>query len=159
MKDVVVFHLKRVAPLTPVRPYVHCAESLYEQIRNGKKRSEWRDATPYWFKRLCIRGNIVAAVEKPVNITNTLKVSIAWFVQGYPKNNMPRLEASIYQLFYYSETQQLEIRFGNVKEFMTLAMAETDKQNRKLGKILDAHRAQRVALIFTQPKETTKKHE
>jgi len=116
LKDTVIFHLAKYAPLTPIRPYPHCVKILYEQIKSGEKRSEWREATPYWLRRLCVKGSIVSASDKPVNITGKLKVVRAWFVQGYPKRNLPRLEASIYQLFYHPATQQLEIVFGAVQE-------------------------------------------
>ena len=117
MSNLVVFHLAKYFPPRSMQPYdMAHPETLYERIRSGEKKSEWRDATPYWFKRLCFRGTIVAAAEKPMNITGNLKVKKAWFVQGYPKGNLPRLEANITGLVYHSVTQQLEIQFANVME-------------------------------------------
>jgi hypothetical protein len=135
MKDIVIFHLsKHFPPLTPIRPYLHCAETLYEQIKNGKKTSEWRDFSKYWTYRLChakrsnhlpaaLVFNIVVNGTEPQDLTPWLKVKRAWFVQGYPKGNLPRLEADITGVVYHPEvkefpahSQQLEIKFTNVKE-------------------------------------------
>jgi len=126
MKDIVIFHLAKYAPLTPVRPYLHCAETLYEQIKSGKKTSEWRVLTLHWAKRLLDTSVLNIAFrmgDKPHDLTRYLKVHKAWFVEGYPKNNLPRLEAEITGLVYHPEkkgfpahTQQIEIKFTNVKE-------------------------------------------
>lgn len=131
MKDVVIFHLsKHFPPLTPVRPYLHCAETLYEQIRKGKKTSEWRDFSKYWLYRLCKPRNpnvLILYIDVngtlPQKLDPWLKVHRAWFVEGYPKGSLPRLEADITGLVFHSEakefpahSQQLEIKFTNVKE-------------------------------------------
>jgi hypothetical protein len=118
----VVFHLaKYVGKPQP--------ETLYEQIKNGTKRSEWREANLYWFTRLCgpdfcpgglpgwfPDGSCPSGKNKPLNISSALAVNTAWFVQGYPKGTLPRLEALIFQLFFHSSTRQLEITFGLVRE-------------------------------------------
>lgn len=98
MKDIVIFHLsKHFPPLTPIRPYLHCAETLYEQIKRGKK-------------------TIVVNGTEPQDLTPFLKVHRAWFVEGYPKGSLPRLEADITGLLYHPSSSQLEIKFTNVKE-------------------------------------------
>lgn len=126
-----IFHLaKHFPPLTPIRPYLHCAETLYEQIKRGKKASEWRDFSKYWLYRLCKPRNpnvLILYIDVngtlPQKLDPWLKVHRAWFVEGYPKRNLPRLEADITGLVFHSEakefpahSQQLEIKFANVKE-------------------------------------------
>jgi hypothetical protein len=121
---VIIFHLsKQYPPLTPVHPYLHCAETLYEQIKKGKKTSEWRDFNKYWLYRLCKPTNPNVLIlfindngTEPQNITPWLKVHKVWFVQGYPKDTLPRLEADITALLFHSKSTQLEIQFTNVKE-------------------------------------------
>lgn len=98
MKDIVIFHLAKYAPLTPVRPYLHCAETLYEQIRKGDKTSEWRDFSKYWIQRLCWKQrakngkfgsiNLFINGDQPQDLTFFLKVHKAWFVEGYPKGRL-----------------------------------------------------------------------
>lgn len=116
MTEKVVFHLKRYAPLTPVRPYLHCAEILYEQIRSGEKTSEWRNPSKYWLKRLVTKVDLQVNATSPQNLTSFLKVHKAWFMEGYPKRNLPRLEADITALIYHPFSQQLEIKIANIKE-------------------------------------------
>jgi hypothetical protein len=85
---------------------------LYEEIKAGRKTSEFRDATRHWFKRLCVPHWI--GTEQHQDHTKFLKVHRAWFVVGYPKKNLPRLEADITGLFL--DAMQLEIKFTNVTE-------------------------------------------
>lgn len=155
MQDTVIFHLARFAPLTPIRPYPHCVKILYEEIRLGNKTSEWRELGKrgYWLRRLCMKGlSINLNATEKLDLTLQLKVRKAWFVQGYPKNNLPRIEADITGLVYHPETLQLEIQFKVVREVMTLAMKKAREDNQELGKILETHRRQNTALIFTVPK-------
>jgi len=122
MKDFVIFHLsKHFPPLTPVRPYLHCAETLYEQIKKGKKTSEWRSFSKYWLYRLCKERNpnvLILYIDVngtvPQKLDAWLKVKRAWFVEGYPKGSLPRLEADITGLLYHPSSSQLEIKFTNV---------------------------------------------
>jgi hypothetical protein len=159
MSDVVIFHLaKHFPPLTPIRPYLHCAETLYEKIRKGDKTSEWRVATPYWLKRLVTKADLQIGGTEPQDLTELLKVHKAWFVEGYPKRNLPRLEAEISGLVYYPEnkefpahSQQLEIRFKLIREVMTLAMAYAQEKNEELGRFLEQNRARMASFIFTIP--------
>lgn len=95
-----VFHLKRFWPDEKDPQRV----DLYEEIKSGRKTSEWRDHTPYWTNRLNI----------------ALTFPIIAFVVGYPKGNLPRLEATLLRITLHSETNQYEIRFGNVVEVTTL---------------------------------------
>jgi len=73
---------------------------LYEEIKSGRKTSEWREPTNYWITRLLLE-------PQPKH---------ACFVVGYPKNNLPRLEADISLIFYHVFDNQIEIQFENVKE-------------------------------------------
>lgn len=91
MKDRVIFRLKR-------RGYGW--DDIYEAIKIGEKTSEWRDASDHWKKQL----------------TPTPKH--AWFTVGYPKNNLPRLEADITEIVYHSDTNQYEIKVVNVTEII-----------------------------------------
>ncbi len=45
MTEVVVFHL--------ARHYTSPDLDLYEAIKSGKKKVEWRQAKSFWFRRLC----------------------------------------------------------------------------------------------------------
>jgi len=85
---------------------------LYEEIKSGRKTIEYRDCTHFWTKRLC--GKIIS-VYGPQDLTEYLKVHRAWFVVGYPKDSLPRLEADIIGL-RCNNAMQLEISFINVKE-------------------------------------------
>jgi len=105
---VVIFHLKKL---------------WYEEIKSGRKTSEWREASDYWLKRLCTLPpkKIVELVNRKPTSLNivplpTYSVSKAWFTVGYPKNNLPRLEADIVGILIHLDTQQLEIQIQNVKE-------------------------------------------
>jgi hypothetical protein len=75
--------------------------NIYEEIKAGRKTSQWRDASDYWLKRL-----VPPTPRK------------AWFTVGYPLNNLPRLEADIIKVIYHANTEQLEIKIGNVKEVL-----------------------------------------
>lgn len=106
----VVFNLKRTWVIDGK------TVDLYEEIKSGRKTSEWRDATEFWFNRLCMRGKSHEYKIGEVDLTDSLKVYKAWFVIGYPKNNLPRLEADITYLIYHVPNGQLEIQFTHVKE-------------------------------------------
>lgn len=43
----------------------------------------------------------------------------AWFTVGYPKNNLPRLEADITAIVPHKDSQQYEIQIENVIEVTT----------------------------------------
>lgn len=87
---------------------------LYKEIKAGRKTSEFRDMKQSWIMRLCARANWVVDSEQRQDLTEFLKVHRAWFVVGYPKRNLPRLEADITGLFLLA--MQLEIKFTNVTE-------------------------------------------
>lgn len=103
MSEVVVFHLKRFWE----------GHDLWEDIKTGKKTSEWRKTSSYWLNRL-FRTDNQALLN--TNYILVPKVQKAWFVIGYPKGNLPRLEADIIEVFYRVNTGQFEIQFRNVKE-------------------------------------------
>lgn len=127
MADKVIFHLaKHFPPLNPAWAGSHELpepETLYEQIKSGKKRSEWRDFSKYWLYRLCKPTNPNVLIlyinvngTSPQDISSWLKVHRAWLVQGYPKGSLPRLEAAITGLVFHPNSSQLETKFNNVKE-------------------------------------------
>lgn len=109
MSAIVVFHLKRIWE----------GKDLWEEIRTGRKTSEWRDATPYWFRRLLRSGGLIINTEEVLDLSKSLKVRRAWFIVGYPKANLPRLEAEITAIFLHGETQQFEVKFSSIKEVGT----------------------------------------
>jgi len=98
---------------------------LYKEIKDGRKTSEWRDASDCWlsvlFKKCwevhdIIHSETIKGLNKPVDVTNYLKVKRAWLLVGFPKGNLPRQEADITKAFYYSAGNQFEIQFSNVTE-------------------------------------------
>ena len=91
----IIFNLKRLWEIDGEM------RDLYEMIRSGEKTSEWRDLTDRWGKKL--RG---------------AEGKRAWFVVGYPKDSLPRLEADIVEVVEHRETLQYEIRFTNVSEVL-----------------------------------------
>jgi hypothetical protein len=106
--------------------------NLYDEIKAGRKTSEWRDAKHYWFIRLLKHMSNVDIIsifppqeEVPdegivIDITKFLRYKTAWFVRGYPKGNTPRLEATISGIKYWihkNQIAQFEIQFKDVVEF------------------------------------------
>jgi len=126
MRRRIVFRLKRLWKIKLTeRPKDDVEFDLYEAIKAGQKTSEFRDYTNYWEQRLC------PGLDEPddpelefqklptlstIDITKFLKPKIAWFTVGYPKNNLPRLEADIIKLLLHLDSDQFEIQFQNVKE-------------------------------------------
>jgi len=113
-RPVVLFHLKRFWEGQVGSVYIKDLD-LYEEIKAGRKTSEWRDNTEYWKKRLHVRR-----IEFPL-LTYLLggptgKIIRAWFVCGYPKGNLPRLEATITEVLEVEDSDQLEIKFKDVVE-------------------------------------------
>jgi len=51
-----------------------------------------------------------------VYLTRYLEPNWAWFVVGYPKGNLPRLEAELIALTLHRNSNQFEITFTNVRE-------------------------------------------
>lgn len=112
MEDKVVFHLKRFWVIKSVEV------DLYEEIKVGRKKIEYRDASFYWSKLLLSKPLLIfdESVNQVVDLTEFLKVARAWFVVGYPKNSLPRLEADITKLEYDPAAEQFRIHFDNVVE-------------------------------------------
>jgi len=122
MENIVIFHLKRIWG----------GKDLWEEIKSKRKTSEWRDLTNYWCKRLLrdyekvflfIPTETIEEAEAKgtsINLTEYLKTTKAWFVIGYPKHCVPRLEADITGLLAWpkknSAQSQFEIKITNVKE-------------------------------------------
>ena len=74
--------------------------NLYKEIISGEKKDEWRNNKEYWRKRLL--GD-----KAPTK---------AWFVIGYPKDSLPRLEADITDIIIHEEIGQIQVKFTNVVE-------------------------------------------
>jgi hypothetical protein len=97
---------------------------LYEEIMSGRKTSEWRETSIFWLRRLLTKRLTLEGLSKVLdthkhgiqNLTPLLRVHTAWFVVGYPRGNVPRLEADITGLLYHLDSRQLETQFTNVRE-------------------------------------------
>jgi hypothetical protein len=153
MTDKVVFHLAKYFPPRTMKPQDMCdSRTLYQRIKDGSKTSEYRENVKYWLFRLVSAACLDVNGTKPQDLTPYLCVHKAWFVEGYPKNCLPRLEADITKLFYHPLDVFLEICFTNVKEVMSTAMRHVQEQNEQLGRILQAYRAQETSIIFVTPK-------
>lgn len=96
MADRVIFRLMRWWP--PDAPREDQVD-LYEEIKAGRKTREWRESSFYWKSRL---------------FAELLKPKRAWFIVGFPKGNVPRLEADITNIVVHEN--QYEIQFENVVE-------------------------------------------
>lgn len=94
----VLFSLKRWWPPGFPREEQY---DLYEAIKEGTKTAEYRDVTPYWTSRLFTKGR---------------PKTRAWFMVGFPKNCLPRLEADITKILV--DEDQYEIQFENVVEVL-----------------------------------------
>ena len=85
----------------------------YEAMKNGTKTSEWRDATEYWDDRLFKVDK--EGIYRP-------KVRRAWLIVGFPKGNIPRLEADIKNIIIHRDKEkhatQFEIQIENVVEVL-----------------------------------------
>lgn len=107
----VIFRLMRWWP--PDEPR-EVQVDLYEEIKAGRKTSEFRDATEYWTRTL---------FKKSENgVLYAPKVDRAWFIVGFPKGNVPRLEADVIRIDVhcddYGAGEQYEIKFENVVEVL-----------------------------------------
>jgi len=102
---------------------------LYQAIKTGKKTSEYRDATPYWAKRLLNSIGLNKyhftlernknpeehyEVVKSIFDSPDLKHTEATFRVGYTKG--PTLHATIKDIIWKPTEQQFEIRIENVRE-------------------------------------------
>lgn len=98
-RKAVLFRLKRFWEGQIGSVYIKDLD-LYEEIKAGRKTSEWRDVTDRWRK-------ILRSKPRPER---------AWFVCGYPKGNVPRLEADIRGIILHLESEQYEVLIANVEE-------------------------------------------
>jgi len=112
LSDTVIFHLKRLWQVDGR------TVDLYKEIKDGRKTSEWRDASEYWCRILT--GEPMSTFDMfsgdILDLSGFLEPTWAWFVVGYPKGNLPRLEADITGLFLHRTSCQFETKFGNVSE-------------------------------------------
>jgi len=97
--------------------------NLYEEIRLGRKTVEYRKATKYWQSRLLknidwsqVPLDLASAERALIDLTEKLKVRKAWFMEGYRKNCLPRLEARITKLLLDPRAGMFHIHVDNVKE-------------------------------------------
>ena len=116
MKNIVIFRLKRWWPPDAPR---HEQFDCYEAILAGTKTSEWRGYKEYWMDRLFKE---VKDPRYPGTPILKPKVTRAWFTVGFPKGNVPRLEADIKNILVHKDEQgyadQLEIQVENVVEVL-----------------------------------------
>ena len=105
----VIFRLKRFWTYPDGRTV-----DLYQEIKEGRKTFEYRDYKDYWTSQFYTKKIIDG---KPYF---TQKVDRAWFIVGFPKGNVPRLEADISGLSVLVDSEgqrdQYEVYFTNVKE-------------------------------------------
>lgn len=105
----------------------HLIEKYYKAIKEGKKTTEYRKCSAgwgYWEKRLLKKEpqwnkmplELAACEGANITLDSFLKPKIAWFVLGYPKGNLPRLEADIIHLSVNPRTAMFHIDIDNVKE-------------------------------------------
>jgi len=119
-RPVILFHLKRFWEGDAGGKHYDCID-LYEEIKAGRKISEWRDNTKYWRKRLGIHGYNPSGWFGVSAMADAIGKR-AWFVVGYPKENLPRLEATITEIVvvdvehWGNPSGQLEIKFKDVVE-------------------------------------------
>jgi hypothetical protein len=97
LKQKVVFHIARFwSPEADRKIRI----DLYNEIKVGKKDFELRNNKKYWRKKLL-------GEQQPQK---------AWFVAGYPKRNLPRLEADITRITEKEVYGKIKVYFANVKE-------------------------------------------
>jgi hypothetical protein len=127
----IIFRLKRLWKIE------NKTVDLYAEIKDGRKTSEWRDATDYWIVRLttlaplknldrCSRKELLewanmpldtaAAEDAGITLTEKLKARDAWLIFGGYSSNVPRFEVDITDLILYPREGQFEIKFTNVRE-------------------------------------------
>ena len=128
MKPYVLFQLARHAPkgYPDIRPDL----TLYEQIRLGIKTTEYRfikkGFDDRWMK-LLFRPlareekediNILDKDGIVADLTKFLRANKARFVECYPKNSLPRLEANIVGVSFRGKAlgNRLDIFISNVRE-------------------------------------------
>ena len=92
---------------------------LYEAIKSGRKKVEYRDATKHWKTRLLTPKavEILDSDERGINLVfreDLLKHDKAVFVVGYTK--FPKLLAEITKIVYDHDAQQLQTHIVNVRE-------------------------------------------
>ena len=120
MSDKIIFHLMRLWEIKSETTWKIEGKivDLYEEIKSGRKTSEWRGASEYWARILTgePRSSHDYAYGDTHNLTGLLEARKAWFVVGYPKNNLPRLEADIVGLIFHRNSDQFEVKIANVKE-------------------------------------------
>lgn len=92
-RQIVIFHLSKI----------YRGRNLYNEFINGIKTSEFKDNNNYWIKRLIDNANH----DIPIR---------AWLLFGFPKDNIPRLEADIIDIIQYKKDYQIEVKLKNIIE-------------------------------------------
>lgn len=117
MKDYIVFNLKQFWTYPDERTV-----DLYLEIKERRKTSEWRDATPHWFN-LLFGDKAAIAMARTRNgirdLTSLLRTRNARFMVGYPKNSLPRIEAHIAKVFFHPLGKQFQIVIMNATEVLS----------------------------------------
>ncbi len=91
---------------------------LYEAIKSGRKKIEYRDATDHWKVRLLSdKGKMFKDFYKGRTMIfrgDQMKHDKAVFVVGYTK--YPRLTADITKIVYNCDSDKFETHLENVRE-------------------------------------------
>ena len=92
---------------------------LYEAIKSGRKKVEYRNATDHWKIRLLTPKavEILESDERDINLVfreDLLKHHKAVFVVGYTK--FPKLVTDITKIVYLPDSNQFETHLTNVRE-------------------------------------------
>ncbi|MHA1286011.1 MAG: hypothetical protein ACTSPB_01285 [Candidatus Thorarchaeota archaeon] len=91
---------------------------LYEAIKSGRKKVEYRDATNHWMVRLLSEKGILFKnfyKGRSMEFTGSyLKHDTAVFRVGYTK--YPRLVADITKIVFNYDSKQYEVHIDNVRE-------------------------------------------
>lgn len=123
MSDKIVFVLKKKW-LINGKPV-----NLYEEIKSGRKTVEYRKAGEHWKPRLLKDPKyvtehlssfpkVIEGMSWLIDVTDQLKSRNAWFMVGFKKRCLPRLEAKISKLFLdlKAGTFHVHIEKGSVVE-------------------------------------------
>jgi len=114
MSDKIVFILKKVW----LRNGMHV--NLYQEIKTGKKTVEYRKVSEHWKSRLLndVRFplRVVGTKGALIDLTDKLKARKAWFMVGFKKNCLPRLEARITKLLLDPRAGVFHVHVDNVVE-------------------------------------------
>lgn len=96
-------------------------KDVYGQIKSGEKKVEYRPNSDYWRKRIDkILRKRKHGMTAGAGSNITIEVGYpftAWFVTGYPKGSLPRLEVSVSKIVEPVDRDlSIEFHLGRVEE-------------------------------------------